>query len=66
MGCGAGAALIVAVQIPSWTLEGRDAQSMAIPLICYAFGLPGLKLEEILTRPFYAMRQSRLPVVLSV
>lgn len=43
-----------------------DAQSTAIPLICYAFGLPGLALVEILTRPFYAMRQSRLPVYISL
>jgi putative peptidoglycan lipid II flippase len=43
-----------------------DAQSTAIPLICYAFGLPGLALVEILTRPFYAMRQSRLPVFISL
>ena len=43
-----------------------DAQSTATPLICYAFGLPGLALVEILTRPFYAMRQSRLPVFISL
>ena len=43
-----------------------DAQSTAIPLMCYALGLPGLALVEILTRPFYAMRQSKLPVYISL
>ncbi len=48
----------------SFTLS--EAQSTAIPLICYALGLPGLALVEILTRPFYALRQSKLPVYISL
>ncbi|GHO63787.1 lipid II flippase MurJ [Ktedonobacter sp. SOSP1-52] len=43
-----------------------QAQATAILLICYALGLPGLALVEILTRPFYALRQSKLPVYVSI
>jgi putative peptidoglycan lipid II flippase len=48
----------------SFTLS--NAQSTAIPLICYALGLPALALVEILTRPFYAMRQNKVPVYISL
>lgn len=43
-----------------------QAQTSSILLFCYALGLPALALVEILTRPFYALRQSRLPVYVSV
>lgn len=43
-----------------------QAQTAAIALVCYAIGLPGIALVEILTRPFYALRQSKLPVYVSI
>jgi putative peptidoglycan lipid II flippase len=43
-----------------------QAQSTAIPLLCFAVGLPGLALLEPLTRTFYALRSSSVPVVVSV
>lgn len=43
-----------------------DAQSTAVPLALFAVGLPGLAAVEILTRSFYAMRDSKTPVIVSV
>lgn len=43
-----------------------DAESTAVPLGCFAVGLTGLAAVEILTRSFYAMRDSRTPVIISV
>jgi putative peptidoglycan lipid II flippase len=43
-----------------------EAQSTAVPLACFAIGLAGLAAVEILTRSFYAMRDSKTPVVVSV
>jgi len=43
-----------------------DAQSTAFPLAFFAFGLTGLASVEILTRSFYALRDSTTPVVISV
>jgi putative peptidoglycan lipid II flippase len=43
-----------------------DAQATAIPLACFALGLAGLASVEILTRSFYAFRDSRTPVIISV
>lgn len=43
-----------------------DAQSTAVPLAFFALGLPGLTAVEILTRAFYAMRDSKTPVIISV
>lgn len=43
-----------------------DAQSTAVPLTFFAFGLAGLAAVEILTRAFYALRDSTTPVVVSV
>jgi putative peptidoglycan lipid II flippase len=42
------------------------AQSTAVPLAFFALGLPALAAVEILTRSFYAMRDSTTPVVISV
>jgi putative peptidoglycan lipid II flippase len=42
------------------------AQSTAVPLAFFALGLPGLAAVEILTRSFYAMRDSVTPVIISV
>src|SRR5205085_11844924 len=38
----------------------------AIPLAFFAFGLAGLASVEILTRSFYAMRDSKTPVLISI
>jgi putative peptidoglycan lipid II flippase len=43
-----------------------DAQSTAVPLGFFALGLVGLAAVEILTRSFYAFRDSRTPVIVSV
>ena len=43
-----------------------DAQSTAVPLTLFAFGLAGLASVEILTRAFYALRDSTTPVIVSV
>lgn len=43
-----------------------DAESTAIPLAFFAVGLAGLAAIEILTRSFYAMRDSKTPVVISI
>lgn len=42
------------------------AQSTAVPLAFFAFGLAGLAAVEILTRSFYAQRDSTTPVIVSV
>lgn len=43
-----------------------DARSTAVPLGFFALGLVGLAAVEILTRSFYAFRDSKTPVVVSV
>ena len=44
----------------------QEAQSTAVPLTFFAVGLTGLAAVEILTRAFYALRDSLTPVVVSV
>ncbi len=44
----------------------KDAQYTAVPLAFFAIGLGGLAAIEILTRSFYAMRDTRTPVIVSV
>lgn len=44
----------------------KDAQYTAVPLAFFAIGLGGLAAVEILTRSFYAMRDTRTPVIVSV
>nr|MBA2678622.1 hypothetical protein [Ktedonobacteraceae bacterium] len=44
----------------------RDAQYTAVPLAFFAIGLGGLAAVEILTRSFYAMRDTKTPVIVSV
>jgi putative peptidoglycan lipid II flippase len=44
----------------------NDAVSTSIPLAFFSLGLAGLAAVEILTRSFYAMRDSRTPVVISI
>ncbi|HET8841714.1 MAG TPA: lipid II flippase MurJ, partial [Ktedonobacteraceae bacterium] len=43
-----------------------SATSTAVPLACFAVGLVGLASVEILTRSFYAFRDSKTPVIVSV
>ena len=43
-----------------------DAISTSIPLAFFAVGLAGLAAVEILTRSFYAMRDSKTPVIISI
>jgi len=52
------------LQHGNYTLQ--DAQSTAVPLAFFAIGLTGLSAVEILTRSFYAMRDSVTPVIISV
>ncbi len=54
----------VLLQHGSYTLN--DAESTAVPLIFFAIGLAGLSAVEILTRSFYAMRDSKTPVTVSI
>jgi putative peptidoglycan lipid II flippase len=54
----------VLLQHGQYTLQ--DAQSTAVPLAFFAVGLTGLSAVEILTRSFYAMRDSKTPVIVSV
>ncbi|HTI15648.1 MAG TPA: murein biosynthesis integral membrane protein MurJ [Dictyobacter sp.] len=44
----------------------NDATATAVPLAFFALGLCGLSSIEILTRSFYAMRDTRTPVIVSV
>ncbi len=43
-----------------------DAVQTVYPLVGFAIGLAGLSALEILTRSFYALRDSRTPVIISV
>ena len=54
----------VLLQHGQYTLQ--DAESTAVPLAFFAVGLAGLAAVEILTRSFYAMRDSRTPVIVSI
>lgn len=44
----------------------QNARFTTIPLIFFAVGLPGLAAVEILTRAFYALQDSKTPVIISV
>ena len=54
----------VLLQHGAYSLD--SAESTAVPLAFFAFGLVGLASVEILTRSFYAMRDSRTPVIVSI
>ncbi len=43
-----------------------DAEFTSVPLAFFAVGLAGLASVEILTRSFYALRDSRTPVIISI
>ncbi len=57
---------IIQVLLEHGRFRLADAQSTVVPLAFFAFGLSGLAAVEILTRSFYAMRDSTTPVVVSV
>ncbi len=44
----------------------NDAEYTSVPLAFFAVGLGGLAAVEILTRSFYAMRDTKTPVIISV
>lgn len=54
----------VLLQHGSYSLD--SAESTSVPLAFFALGLVGLASVEILTRSFYAMRDSRTPVIVSI
>src|SRR5260370_2293330 len=56
--------LYVCVQHGSFTLG--NAISSAVPLAFFDVGLTGLASVEILTRSFYALRDSKTPVTVSI
>jgi putative peptidoglycan lipid II flippase len=57
---------IIQVLLAHGSYSLAAAQSTAVPLAFYALGLAGMAAVEILTRSFYAMRDSRTPVIISI
>ena len=57
---------IVQVLLEHGHFSLMDAQKTVVPLIFFSIGLTGLASVEILTRSFYAMRDSKTPVIVSV
>ncbi|MEO8954499.1 MAG: murein biosynthesis integral membrane protein MurJ [Ktedonobacteraceae bacterium] len=57
---------IIQVLLEHGAFTLADAQSTVFPLVGFAMGLAGLAAVEILTRSFYAMRDSTTPVIVSV
>lgn len=57
---------IIQVLLQHGAYSLADASSTAVPLAFFALGLAGLAAVEILTRSFYALRDSRTPVIVSV
>ncbi|HEU5230991.1 MAG TPA: murein biosynthesis integral membrane protein MurJ [Ktedonobacteraceae bacterium] len=57
---------IIQVLLQHGAYQLKDAYSTAVPLAFFAVGLTGLTAVEILTRSFYAMRDSTTPVIVSV
>ena len=57
---------IIQVLLEHGRFSLANAQSTVVPLAFFAFGLTGLTAVEILTRSFYAMRDSTTPVIISV
>lgn len=57
---------IIQVLLQHGAYSLSSAQGTSIPLAFFAFGLAGLASVEILTRSFYAMRDSRTPVLISI
>lgn len=57
---------IIQVLLQHGAFSLNSATSTAIPLAFFALGLAGLACVEILTRSFYAFRDSKTPVIVSV
>ena len=57
---------IIQVLLEHGAFNLADAESTTFPLAGFAIGLAGLASVEILTRSFYAMRDSTTPVIVSV
>jgi putative peptidoglycan lipid II flippase len=57
---------IIQVLLQHGAYSLTDASATAVPLAFFAVGLAGLTAVEILTRSFYALRDSRTPVIVSV
>ena len=57
---------IIQVLLQHGAYSLASAEATSIPLAFYAVGLSGLAAVEILTRAFYAMRDSTTPVIISV
>ncbi|GHO45631.1 lipid II flippase MurJ [Ktedonospora formicarum] len=57
---------IIQVLLQHGRFDLSAAQSMTVPLAFFAFGLAGLAAVEILTRSFYALRDSKTPVIVSI
>lgn len=57
---------IIQVLLQHGAFSLQDAQSTSVPLAFFAVGLTGLAAVEILTRSFYALRDSLTPVIVSI
>ena len=57
---------IVQVLFEHGAFDYQDAILTAYPLAGFAIGLAGLSAVEILTRSFYALRDSKTPVIISI
>jgi putative peptidoglycan lipid II flippase len=57
---------IIQVLFEHGAFDLNDAVLTAYPLAGFAIGLAGLSAVEILTRSFYALRDSRTPVIVSI
>ncbi len=57
---------IIQVLLEHGAFSLDEAQSTAVPLAFFALGLAGLTSAEILTRSFYALRDSITPVIVSI
>ena len=57
---------IVQALLEHGSFDLPTAQFSAITLFFFAIGLPGLSAVEILTRSFYALQDSKTPVIISV
>lgn len=57
---------IIQVLLQHGAFSLASATSTSVPLACFALGLAGLAAVEILTRAFYAFRDSKTPVIVSI
>jgi putative peptidoglycan lipid II flippase len=57
---------IIQVLLQHGVFSLANAQSTSVPLALFAIGLAGLASVEILTRSFYALRDSLTPVIISI